>query len=137
MHYEIRQPQTLMTYSLCLFPHEQKSPNLYHGDLLAEGGVQALQVQELQTRAAPGTRMAHDILEWEEVGTCEAPWKRKEPCGCRRMAHLEVSKVPGAVVILATLPGEGGPEVNLDQLPVRAEADVTKDPEGREKDTSD
>jgi hypothetical protein len=81
--------------------------------------------------------MAHNILEWEEVGTCEVPWKRKGPCGCRRMAHLEVSEVPGAVVILATLPGEGGPEVNLDQLPVRAEADVTKDPEGRKKDTSD
>lgn len=51
------------------------------------------------------------------------------------MAHLEVSEVPGAVVILATLPGEGGPEVHLDQLPVRAEADVTKDPEGRKKES--
>lgn len=51
------------------------------------------------------------------------------------MAHLEVSEVPGAVIILNTLPGEGGTEVNLDQFPVRAEADVAKDPEGRKKDT--
>lgn len=64
-----------------------------------------------------------------EVGTCEIPWKRKGPRGCR--AYLEVSEVPGAVIILNTLPGEGGTEVNLDQLPVRAEADVAKDPEGR------
>ena len=49
------------------------------------------------------------------------------------LTHLEVSEVPGAVVILATLSGEGGPKVHLDQLPVRAEADVTKDPEGRKK----
>lgn len=51
------------------------------------------------------------------------------------MAHLEVSEVPGAIVILNTWPGEGGPEVHLDQLPVRAEADVTKDPEGRKEES--
>lgn len=71
--------------------------------------------KELQIRAATGTR--------------------KGPCGCRYMAHLEVSEVPGAIVILNTWPGEGGPEVHLDQLPVRAEADVTKDPEGRKEES--
>lgn len=49
------------------------------------------------------------------------------------MAYLEVSEVPGAIVIFNTWPGEGGPEVHLDQLPVRAEADVTKDPGGERR----
>lgn len=53
-------------------------------------------------------------------------------CPARGPAHLRVGKVPGAVVILAALPGEPGPEVYLDQLPVRAEADVAEDAgEGR------
>ena len=53
-------------------------------------------------------------------------------CPARGRAHLQVGEVPGAVVILAAPPGEPGPEVHLDQLPVRAEADVAEDAgEGR------
>lgn len=89
---------------------------------------------------------------WEgrcpEVDVCEVSWRREGPCDCRLpdppggrkglgtagyLTHLEVSEVPGAVVILTTLAGEGGPKVHLDQLPVRAEADVAKDPEGRKE----
>lgn len=44
MDYDIGQSQTLLSYSLCPCPHKQESPKLYHGDLLAEGGAQALQV---------------------------------------------------------------------------------------------
>lgn len=46
-------------------------------------------------------------------------------------AHLQVGEVPGAVVLLATRPGERGPEVHLHQLPVGAEADVAEDAGGR------
>jgi hypothetical protein len=54
-----------------------------------------------------------------------------QACGgsCRCiLAHLEVGEVPGAVVVLTALPREGGPEVDLDQLPVGTEADVAEDP---------
>lgn len=108
---------------------------MYHRDLLAKGAgsgpagarvMKSCQSEQLQVRGWL-TKFFSEL----EVGTCEIPWKRKGPCGCRYMAHLEVSEVPGAVIILNTLPGERGAEVNLDQLPVRAEADVAKDPEGR------
>lgn len=48
-------------------------------------------------------------------------------CAARGRAHLQVGEVPGAVVALIAPPGEPGPEVHLDQLPVRAEADVAED----------
>ena len=53
-------------------------------------------------------------------------------CPARGLAHLRVGEVPGAIVILTAPSGEPGPEVHLDQLPVRAEADVAEDAgEGR------
>lgn len=55
-------------------------------------------------------------------------WRWPPPGASHARAHLEVGEVPGAVVILATRPGEGRPEVHLDQLPIRAEADVAEDP---------
>lgn len=85
---------------------------------------------------SPGHQRGQKIL-WKDPALREAP----RPCsvglcwaegGCGR-AHLQVGEVPGAVVLLAALPGERGPEVHLDQLPVRAEADVAEDAgEGRE-----
>lgn len=57
---------------------------------------------------------------------------RQRGCPAWGLAHLRVGEVPGAIVILVAPPGEPGPEVHLDQLPVRAEADVAEDAgEGR------
>lgn len=76
-------------------------------------------------------------------GSGKTPWRRRGPWPCRaevgpreppprpRPAHLQVGEVPGAVVFLPAHPGEGGPEVHLDQLPVGAVADVAEDAGGK------
>lgn len=65
--------------------------------------------------------MGGEAAAWRD-GVCG--WRG---CTSRGRAHLQVGEVPGAVVTLAAPPGEPGPEVHLDQLPVRAEADVAED----------
>lgn len=80
-------------------------------------------------RASKPSRRTHirgRLAAWQD-GVCG-----QRGCPARGRAHLQVGEVPGAVVILAAPPGEPGPEVHLDQLPVRTEADVAEDAgEGR------
>lgn len=47
-------------------------------------------------------------------------------CSCVRACYLQVCELPGLVVGLGAGPGEGLPEVHLDQLPVGAVADVSE-----------
>lgn len=102
------------------FPRKQKSPESCHGDLLAEGGAHSLQAlgsRRAIDQAATGARVAQKIPGREDAQRLTSMGfhgggKGLGSAGCQ--THLEVSEVPGAIVILATLPGEGGPEVHLD-----------------------
>lgn len=81
-----------------------------------------------QTRRRPGVR------GWGR--RAGAAGERGGPCcwgGLRSppgTAHLQVGELPGAVVLGAAGPGEGRPEVHLDQLPLGAVADVAEDARG-------
>lgn len=85
--------------------------------------------QEDRTSQAPGALGSPSGGEAPVPhGTGDARQRRPPlPALLCALAHLQVGEVPGAVVLLAALPGERGPEVHLDQLPVGAEADVAED----------
>lgn len=47
--------------------------------------------------------------------------------------YLQICELPGLIVFISALPGEGWSEVHLHQFPVWAIADMSKDPEQKPK----